>query len=96
MDMKDQMREQGCSKEDEYFFRKDKELLTKMREAADLKKKQLADEHREQAYWMRCPKCGGELREESLKDVVRVDRCQACNGIFFDDGDLDLFIKSAR
>ena len=96
MSMKDQMRDQGYSKEDEYFFKKDKELLAKLREAADARKKATEEAHRDQAYWMVCPKCGGALEEESLQEVVKVDRCTACNGIFFDDGELDLFVKSAK
>jgi Zn-finger nucleic acid-binding protein len=96
MSMKDRMREQGYSKEDEYFFKKDQELLAGMREAADARKKEVEEAHREQPYWMKCPKCGGQLREESLREVVKVDRCSGCNGIYFDDGELDLFVKSAR
>jgi uncharacterized protein with PIN domain len=96
MSMRDEMRQQGYSKEDEYFFKKDKELLAKMREAADARKKTLEETHRGKAYWMVCPKCGGELSEESLQDIVKVDRCSECNGVFFDDGELDLFVRSAR
>jgi len=96
MSMKDRMREQGYSKEDEYFFKKDQELLSKLRAAADERKKEAEAKHRGQAYWMVCPKCGGQLREESLQQVVKVDRCAGCNGIYFDDGELDLFVKSAR
>ena len=96
MSMKDQMRDQGYSKEDEYFFKKDKELLAKIRESADARKKAREEEHRGQAYWMVCPKCGSELKEESLQEVVKVDRCTGCNGIYFDDGELELFMNSAK
>lgn len=96
MSMKDEMRQQGYSKEDEYFFKKDKELVAKMREASDARKKQLEQEHRHQSYWMVCPKCGTALNEESLQGVVRVDRCPGCKGVFFDDGELELFVTSSK
>lgn len=96
MSMKDQMRNQGYSKEEEYFFKRDKELLDKLRAAADARKKEQEEEHRGQAYWMVCPKCGAALKEESLQGVVKVDRCTGCKGIYFDDGELDLFVKSAK
>jgi len=94
--MRDDMRQQGYSKEDEYFFKKDKELLAKMREAADARKKHAEEEHRGKPYWMVCPKCGHALEEQSLQGVVRVDRCSGCNGIYFDDGELELFVKSSK
>jgi len=96
MSMKDWMREQGYSKEDEYFFKKDQELVSKMREAADARKKKLEEEHHGKPYWMTCPKCGGALREETLENIVKVDRCSACDGIFFDQGELDLFVNARK
>lgn len=96
MSMRDEMRQQGYSKEDEYFFKKDKELLAKLRDAADTRKKELEDTHRDQSYWMVCPKCGGALTEESLQGIVKVDRCGGCKGVFFDDGELDLFVRASR
>ena len=94
MSMRDRMRELGYSEEDKYFFKKDQELIAKMREAADRRKKELEAEHKGQSYWMTCPKCGTGLEEESLGGVVRVDRCSGCGGTYFDQGELDLWLKS--
>ena len=77
MDIKDEMRQLGYSKEDEYFFKKDQELIEKMRQAANLRKKELAEKHQGEAFWMTCPKCGTALHEETLNDVVRVMRALA-------------------
>lgn len=38
MDIRDEMRQFGYSKEDEYFFNKDQALIEKMREAANARK----------------------------------------------------------
>jgi len=39
-------------------------------------------------HWMRCPKCGSELAEIVYRDQ-RVDRCEACGGIWLDAGELE-------
>ncbi len=94
MDIRDEMRQLGYSKEDEYFFKKDQELIEKMREAANVRKKELEDKHKGEAYWMTCPKCGTALEEEVLENVVRVDSCANCGGTYFDHGELELLLKA--
>jgi hypothetical protein len=37
---------------------------------------------------MRCVKCSGELRRVEIDEVV-VDQCDACDGIWFDSGELE-------
>ncbi len=94
MNIRDDMRQLGYSKEDEYFFKKDQELIQKMRDAANVRKKELEEKHKGEAYWMTCPKCGSALEEEVLEDAVRVDSCSNCGGTDFDHGELELLIKS--
>jgi hypothetical protein len=94
MNMRDEMRNLGYSKEDEYFHKKDLELIQKMREAANERKRELAEQHKDQPYWMKCPKCGSDLDETVLDNVVHIDSCSACGGQFFDRGELDLLLKS--
>ena len=94
MSMRDEMRELGYSKEDEYFFKKDQELLAQMQEQTAQRRKELAEKHKGQAYWMTCPKCGSELREERYHDLVNVDRCTACSGLFLDKGELAIILKA--
>ena len=43
-------------------------------------------------YWsgaMRCPKCRADMEQVSYEGT-EVDRCSYCNGIWFDDGELEL------
>lgn len=94
MDIRDEMRQLGYSKEDECFFKKEQELIGKMREAANARKKEIEEKHKGEAYWMTCPKCGTALEEEVLDDVVRVDSCSGCGGTYFDHGELELLVKS--
>ena len=64
--------------EEEYFARENAERLRKL--AAE-QKKSLADAEREKLrklHHMRCPKCGMELQEISVRGV-QVDRCFSCH-----------------
>lgn len=94
--MAGEMKAPGLNREDEYFHRKDQELLTKLREKAEAQRTELADDHQKKAYWMRCPKCGSSLKEESYGGIVVVDRCSSakCGGIFFDGGELEILLKA--
>ena len=39
-------------------------------------------------HFMKCPKCGHDMKEEDLHGV-KADRCTFCEGMFFDAGELD-------
>jgi hypothetical protein len=81
--------------EDEWFLRNEKELLETAR-AARLRREQeraaklSADEmkRRKDLHFMKCPKCGHDMKEEPLEGLT-VDRCTHCEGIFFDAGELE-------
>jgi hypothetical protein len=45
-------------------------------------------EEQKRLHWMRCPKCGSGLAEIAYRDQ-RVDRCEACGGIWLDAGELE-------
>ena len=77
--------------EDEYFAKEQLEKLEKLRKKLDAERKQKEADQRRAAHWMRCPKCGGEMVEKPLRDVM-VDICTDCEGIFFDKGELDLLV----
>lgn len=48
----------------------------------------LESEEQKTLHWMRCPKCGSQLTEIAHRDQ-RVDRCDACGGIWLDAGELE-------
>ncbi len=93
--MKDELKNQGYSKEDEYFFRKDQERISSLRQQAETQRAKLEAENKKKDYWMRCPKCGSTLSEERYGEVL-VDRCGAkeCGGIFLDGGELEIILKA--
>lgn len=74
--------------EEEYIRRRDRESLTRLREAL-----------REEAHarglggsTMDCPRCDGTLKTETFDDV-QIDRCDTCHGIWLDAGELEEIIS---
>jgi hypothetical protein len=96
MSMSDDMRQLGYSKEDEYFFKKDQELIAKFRAEAAAHRQALEEANQDQPYWMICPKCGGQLKEELYRDLVAVDRCGGCKGVYLDRGELEIAVKAQQ
>ena len=94
--MRDEMKGQGYSKEDEYFHRKDQELIAKLREKAEAERAKLETDNQKNAHWMRCPKCGSVMVEEKYGEEILVDRCssKSCGGIYFDGGELEILLKA--
>ena len=71
--------ERGKALENEYFHRKEKELIEKM-------KSKLASEETNDLD-LNCPKCDGKLVETNYENVS-VDVCDKCSGVWFDAGEL--------
>ena len=81
--------------EEEYFVREDAEKKRKIAlqvkketEVAELKR--LKDLH-----FMRCPKCGLELREVKYSGLD-VDVCFSCGGVFLDKGEMETLLKPEK
>ena len=77
--------EQPSRNEDEYFAKQDAELIKEMR--AKLDSERSAQERK--AHYMKCPRCGADLKEET-RDHVKVDICPECGGMWFDAGEMNL------
>lgn len=89
------MEETDRRREDQWFAENEKRLL----DEAKLKREARERERRAQekaeelariraAHFMKCPKCGHDLVEETY-EAVKVDRCTFCEGLFLDAGELD-------
>lgn len=76
--------ERKKAQEDEYFVKKERELLAKLK----AKQENDAKTSTQQGYYMKCPKCGAALKERTFQKVV-IDQCTACNGIWLDAGELE-------
>lgn len=92
--------ETGRRREDEWFVKNEKELIEKARlerqkrEAARAAEQQESERKRlRELHFMKCPKCGHELREEELEGIS-VDRCTFCEGLWLDASELEqLFLR---
>jgi len=80
--------------EEKYFYERDLELVRALREKADEERRRREEAQQKELYWMRCPKCGGEMVESPFEALV-LDRCTRCKGVFFDDGELSILRKLA-
>ena len=76
--------ERKKAKEDEYFVKRERELLEKMKAKQASEVKAAA----KKISFMKCPKCGGTLKERSFQKVL-IDQCADCNGIWLDAGELE-------
>jgi hypothetical protein len=76
--------EKPSHNEDEYFARRDAELIkeSQARARAD------SEEAERKSHFMKCPKDGYDLATQELHGV-QVDVCGHCGGLWLDQGELD-------
>jgi len=74
--------------EDEYFARRDAELIEKQR--VERMKAEAAAERK--SHYMKCPKCGADLGTTD-QHGVSIDLCPDCGGIWLDAGELDTVLQ---
>lgn len=83
--------EKPSKNEDEYFARRDAELLRQQREAAQ----RAAAEAERKSHHMKCPKCGYDLITGDWHGV-QIDQCTNCHGIWFDAGEAEGLVKAGE
>jgi uncharacterized protein len=71
--------DRGRALENEYFHRKEQELLEKM------KAKIQSDEAK--SLELQCPKCDGTLHATDFESI-KIDVCDKCHGVWLDAGEL--------
>lgn len=82
--MSDAFDERRRGLEEEYFHRKNKEAIEKLRE-----KMKVAEEAKAAGTSsMKCPRCDGDLKETKL-DEASIDTCEKCGGVWLDSGELE-------
>jgi Zn-finger nucleic acid-binding protein len=75
--------------EDKYFAMKEYELIEGMK--AEFQRIEAA---RREGQLVNCPKCPGKLEKYSFMGFV-LDRCQSCEGIWLDKGELKRILSKA-
>jgi hypothetical protein len=82
------MDERGKALEEEYFRRKEREAIEKLRAKMSAEEQEKA----KAASALRCPKCDGTL-EGVIHDQVEIDVCNTCGGAWLDAGELEQLAK---
>ncbi|MBA3404013.1 MAG: zf-TFIIB domain-containing protein [Gemmatimonadaceae bacterium] len=77
--------EKPSRNEDEYFVRRDAELMNERR--ARLDEARMKQERT--SHYNKCPKCGCDLSEREHHGV-KIDGCPECGGMWLDKGELEI------
>jgi ribosomal protein L37AE/L43A len=78
-------------REDAWFRENEEKLIEtarRKREAAEKERSSAEAEERRRAHWHKCPKCGGDMKVETVSGI-EIEKCSSCEGIFFDRGELE-------
>ena len=78
------MEDRGRALENEYFHRKEQELIQKL-------KGHLAVENAQDAG-LDCPRCDGRLLEADYEHI-KIDVCNKCSGVWLDAGELTQVVE---
>ena len=85
------MTDKPSKNEDEYFARRDADLLRQQRASAQ----QAAAQTERKSHYMKCPKCGYDLITGDW-DGIQIDQCTHCHGVWFDAGEAESLLKSPQ
>lgn len=75
------LEDRGQALENEYFRRREQELIEKLRAKLN------AGDGGANAAALQCPKCDGRLVETDFENV-KIDVCNKCHGVWLDSGEL--------
>jgi len=75
--------------EEDYFRRRDRESLQRLRDHLRTQSPEGA------GAALDCPRCSGKLHETSY-DEVTIDRCDTCQGIWLDAGELENIVSQEK
>lgn len=70
--------------EEEFFAKQSADLIGKER----VKTEEEERKAERASHFMKCPKCGAGLIEESYRGLL-IDRCPDCDGLWFDAGEIE-------
>jgi acetyl-CoA carboxylase beta subunit len=74
-----ELEDRGRALENEYFRRREQELIEKM--------KAKLSSGNAQASGLKCPKCDASLVEADYENI-KIDVCENCSGVWLDAGEL--------
>jgi uncharacterized protein len=85
----------GYNEADRHFHEKDEEALKAIRAKLDAERAAAQAAQQKAAHWMRCPKCGSQMKEVTVGKVV-IDQCGTCGGVYFDRGEFEALARQQQ
>jgi Zn-finger nucleic acid-binding protein len=85
----------GYDVEDGVFKEIEAKQLAALRAKLDERRRQEERNAARAAHWMCCPKCGGEMKEETFENV-RIDKCTQCHSVNLNADEIELLIQYER
>ena len=79
-----ELEDRGKALENEYFRRREQELVEKMKSKLQAENRKSSD--------LKCPKCDGNLAETNYENI-KIDVCDKCSGVWLDAGELAQIIE---
>jgi len=89
--MSDAFDERRRGLEEEYFHRKNKEAIEKLREKMKVGQQAKAAG----TSTMGCPRCDGTLKENEFQGL-EINTCDKCGGVWLDAGELEQLTKHEK
>ena len=87
--------DRGYNELERAFHDRDAAWLQARRAELDAQRKAAQAKAGQGAHWMKCPKCGGALKEENFQGVL-IDRCGSCGGVYLDKGEMELLGRAQQ
>jgi len=88
-------KELNKANESDWFRTHEKEMLEKAAQERERRIQQTVAKQKGEeldrlraAHWMKCPKCGHDMKAKTM-DGLELDNCTFCEGIYFDRGELE-------
>jgi uncharacterized protein len=85
--MPQDLSDRGNALENEYFHKKEQELIAKM--------KAKIQEDDAKRLGIKCPKCEGTLIEADFENI-KIDICNTCSGVWLDAGELTNIVEQEK
>ena len=82
----DKLRDKERAHEDQYFAKRDRELIEKLRKEKEAEKVKLGGSGN-------CPKCTTPLKGRDVRGIL-VDECPSCGGVWVERGELEALAGS--
>lgn len=81
--------------EEQYIMQQELERRKKWAAEKAAKMAQEEKTRRKELHWMKCPKCGMDLREIEMSGL-KVDECDSCGGLFLDHGEIHQLLAADK